>query len=239
MTKVYKVLGLMLFVSLYSASWAQFRTVTVQNAPANPVPTAAQGTTLVGGSVNISNMPTVNVNGTVPVNGSVNAAVTGNVGIVGSPAVNALSSNAPATIINGQTITPVIVRNMDEPARHPFQQTLSCSSPGGAVGCSAPFGVSPKDEVVIEYINLVTSGTNASSVIDQLGTTVNGSNQIYSFPPGQQTGGSNGPTLVYSSPVKIYADPNTPIWVYGLLNSPGPGTFNLKIVLSGYTVTLP
>src|SRR5216684_714247 len=62
----------LLVVLLSSAlAFAQFRTVTVQNANGNPVPTTIQNTPTVNVSgtvpVTVGNTPTVNVNGTVPV----------------------------------------------------------------------------------------------------------------------------------------------------------------------------
>ena len=58
--------------------------VLVTNTPAQPVPTAPQGTTNVAGTVNIGNTPNVNV-ANMP---SVNVANTPSVSISGTPTVN-------------------------------------------------------------------------------------------------------------------------------------------------------
>jgi hypothetical protein len=67
-------------------AFAQFRTVTVQNANDNPVPTTVQ------------NMPPVTINGTVPVTGTVDAT------IVNTPTVNVKSGTINATIANEPTV---------------------------------------------------------------------------------------------------------------------------------------
>src|SRR6266480_138424 len=101
---------------------AQFRTVTVQNANGNPVPTTIQNT------------PTVSVSGTVPVTvsntPSVNATITGtpSVSISGTPAVNATIVNTPSVSISG---TPsVAVTN--------FPATSGTVTVGNTVGQPVP-----------------------------------------------------------------------------------------------------
>jgi len=84
-----RTFSLALLVVLLSSAlvFAQFRTVTVQNANGNPVPTTIQNT------------PTVNVNGTVPVSGTVSATITG------TPSVNATITGTPSVSVTG---TPTV-----------------------------------------------------------------------------------------------------------------------------------
>ncbi|HKD83470.1 MAG TPA: hypothetical protein VKB58_01890 [Terriglobales bacterium] len=69
--------------------------VVVTNTPAQPVPTAAQGTTTVGGTVNIGNTPSVFLANTP----SVNVANTPNVNVANSPTVT-LGAGASVNVTN-------------------------------------------------------------------------------------------------------------------------------------------
>src|SRR5579859_1015363 len=104
---------------------AQFRTVTVQNANNNPVPTTIQNT------------PTVNVSGTVPVSGGV--AIT----------------NTPSGTAGAANTTGVVIKDLDEPARQPFQTRLLCSTTAaGSIYCQASYTVPAGKELVIEYVQV-------------------------------------------------------------------------------------
>ncbi|HTC92371.1 MAG TPA: hypothetical protein VK699_02830 [Terriglobales bacterium] len=122
-----KLVVLLSFVLLSSLAPAQFRTVTVQNDPSNPVPTTIQNgnpipitvqntdplsvnanitnvpQVTVGGTVStaVVNVPTVNVNGTVPVavGNTVSSA------IVNVPTVN-VNGTVPVTV--GSTVSAAI-----------------------------------------------------------------------------------------------------------------------------------
>lgn len=94
---------------------AQFRTVTVQNANSNPVPTTVQNMppVTVSGPVdaNIVNQPTVKVDGGVAVNGTVNTNATivnvptvrvdGGVAVAGTISTNATIVNEPLVKVDG------------------------------------------------------------------------------------------------------------------------------------------
>jgi len=117
-----KLVVLLCFVLLsWVAALAQFRTVTVQNDPSNPVPTTiqngnpipitVQNTSPLSVNANIVNVPQVNVNNTVPVtvDGILNAAITnvptvnvnGTVPVTVGGAVNAAITNVPTVNVNG------------------------------------------------------------------------------------------------------------------------------------------
>src|SRR5581483_11780769 len=120
-----KQVVLLLLVLLSSAAFAQFRTVTVQNDPSNPVPTTIQNanplTTTVSGTVNtnVVNTPMVTINGTVPVtvDGLVATAITNvptvnitsTVPVAVGNTVSAAITNVPTVNINGTV--PVAVAN--------------------------------------------------------------------------------------------------------------------------------
>jgi len=235
-------MGSLLLASTLAA--AQFRTITVQNAPSNPVPANinANGTP----TVNVGNMPAVSGSVTVnnaeanpvPVSGSVNAAITGSVGITGTPVVNAQSPNAPATVINSQAITPVVVRDMDERARHPFQHQFFCgTSPGSTSFCGDSFSVPAGKELVIEYLEMRASESGGNNMdYLTLGTTTGGTTQTHYYPPGTLI----SPTLgrLNHEIVRLYADPGTSITLSGVATST-TGAVGFVVGVSGYLIDLP
>jgi hypothetical protein len=205
---------LIVFVSCLLGS-AQ-SSVTVVNPPSNPVP--------------------VNVTGTVPVSGSVNAAVTGNVGIVGTPAVSVQSPSAPPTQIGGQVITPVLVRDMDERARHPFEHDFNCNvKQGGGVTCVDVLIVPEQKELVIEYVQFYgVEPTNNTVVTYLLNTVVGGLGRTFYYPRGPVTW-SNVPMT--HELTRIYADPGSHVTFTGVANSDAGMRFAATI--SGYLIDLP
>ncbi len=259
---------------------AQFRTVTVQNANGNPVPTTIQNTPTVSVSgtvpVTVGNTPTVNVNGTVPVTvsntPSVNATITGtpSVSISGTPAVNATIVNTPSVSISGTpsvavtnfpatsgTVTvgntvgqpvpvagtgniaaaPVIVRDNDQPARQPFQESVQCNMGPGAGGniCTFPTKAPVGKELVIEFVTMQCLPPDNTQVCIELdmATVAGGVGVTHHFGPVQILGSA------YSNQaVRIYADPNTSIF-FVVSRSSGTGTTVAVATLSGYLVNLP
>ncbi|MBI1757110.1 MAG: hypothetical protein HYR64_08405, partial [Fimbriimonas ginsengisoli] len=111
--------------------------VVVVNGLAQPVPTAAQGTTTVGGTVNVGNTPSVSISGTPTVDvgnfpatttvaGTVNVGNTPSVSISGTPTVD-VGNSVPAvqsgTWNVGVNNLPAVqaVRGADNPALQPWQ----------------------------------------------------------------------------------------------------------------------
>ena len=119
--------------------WAQFRTVTVQNAPNNPVPTQAQGTTSISGDVNatITGTPAVTISGTP----SVNVANTPSVTVSGTPNV----------IVSNTATSPVLTSQIDEPGRFPYQAVNEC---GSSNTCAVSFGPLPSHRLVVQHISI-------------------------------------------------------------------------------------
>jgi hypothetical protein len=172
-----------LLVLLSSAlAFAQFRTVTVQNANGNPVPTTIQNT------------PTVNINGTVPVSGTVSATLTGTpaVTISGTPSVS-VSGTPTVSVTNLPTGTGgpagaavVLTKNLDEPAQQPFQTIITCTS--GAAGASqcTNTGDFPAGKVfVIEYLVLQTTAPGPTVAMKfELATAAGGNAFFYPYATG-------------------------------------------------------
>jgi len=226
----------LLVVLLSSAlAFAQFRTVTVQNANGNPVPTTIQNT------------PTVNVNGTVPVSGTVSATITG------TPSVNATITNTPSVSVTGTPTvsvsnlptgtagpgptTGVLVKSLDNPAQQVFQRQLLCNTvAAGATTCTVNFTVPAGKVLVIEYVQMISIENGGSgTAFYELITTAGGLDIPYYFAP---TALINGNNRIGEHLTRIYADPGSTVTFIGYENNTS-GTVNFGVTFSGYLVNVP
>jgi hypothetical protein len=193
--------------------------VTVVNPPSNPVP--------------------VNVTATVPVTGSVNAAVKGSVGIVGTPTVSVQTPSAPPTSVNGQTITPVLVRDMDERARHPVAHIFNCGiNQGGGSVCTDVFKVPEQKELVIEYVQFYAiEPTGNTALTYLLNTAVGGLGYTFFYTRGPVTW-SNVPMT--HELTRIYADPGSNVTFTGVASNNVTGSaIRFYATVYGYTIDVP
>ena len=229
-------LALLAVLLLSALALAQFRTVTVQNANNNPVPTTIQNT------------PTVNVSGTVPVSGtvgisgtpSVNATITGtpSVSVTGTPTVSV--TNLPTGTAGPAPTTVTLVKDLDNPAQQPFQNGLSCATiASGATSCFSTLTVPAGKELVIEYVQ-ISSRENAGSTtaVYLLTTTVGGLSIAYSLAPGTAVVVNGNNVRIGEHLTRIYADPGTTVRFDGSENS-NSGTVIFTALLSGHLVNVP
>ena len=209
------------------AAWGQFRTVTVQNAGSNPVPTTIQNTP----SVNIANTPSVSVTGTP----TVSITGTPSVSVSGTPTVAV--SNLPTGAAGPASLAGIITKNLDEPARQPVQQSLTCSTVAAGVNtCTATYMVPAGKRLVIEYLQLISIDLSGSATsLYQITTTVQGMNVTYYYPPGPAPAGNNH---ISEHLVRIYADPGSTVQLQGTETS-NTGTVTFLLQLSGYFIQLP
>ena len=190
-------------------------------------------------NVNVVNTP-------LPVKGTVNASQNGtwNVGITGNPSVNVgtptVNLGAGSTVgINGSVqigntaTSPVLVRDVENPARHPIQIEL-CNGIG--LPCDPSLRDEVKvpsgEEVVIEYVSGVCSAPASTTVFLNLFTTAGGVPEFHYF--NEITVGPSGSTQ-FGQLTRIYADPSS------FIRSDIHGTHEpilCIVTLSGHTVTL-
>ncbi len=216
-------------VLLSTFSFAQFRTVTVQNANNNPVPTT------------VTNTPTVNVTGTVPVTVSGTPSV--NATITGTPNVNATITGTPNVAVTSpvgtagpSNTTGVLIKNLDNPARQPFLQGLTCTSPAAGAGfCTASFAVPAGKRLVIEYLQFNSVESASTTLVYQLIPIVTGFGQPWLFAPGPKL--ANG-TLLAEHQVRLYADAGSSVSFTGYATS-NAGNVTFSMLLSGYLVNVP
>ena len=194
--------------------------VTVINTPAQPVPTAAQGTTSISGNVGITGTPSVNVG---------NFPVTQNVSFNGS---------AQPVSINSTNTTPVFVQDVDSPARHPFTKTFI-----GTVGCfgsgTTAFTVAGNTELVLEFITF--SGVVTAGHAVEVAISPDGGSNFFEF------AFNRGPAVVAgqefltaSQPLRVYAGPGSTVQIFACDDSTSSSLLGFSSWgFSGYTVGIP
>jgi hypothetical protein len=207
---------------------AQFRTVTVQNANNNPVPTTIQGTPTVAVSGTVPVSGTVGVSGTVPVSGSVSITGTSNVSVTNLPTGTAGPANA----------TGVAMKALDDPGRQPFQTLLSCTTGPSGSGTNTCQGISTLPigkAFVIEYIMTEATESNSNVQFYNFQTSVGGIAPFYLY--------GSGTHLDFATPVndhlvRIYTDPGSTI-KFGVITDSSLGTVTATMILSGHLVNVP
>ena len=139
------LVGTLLFTGSPPINAANKQDVRVINTTSEPVPTAAQGTTAIVGTVNVGNTPTVNL------------ASGSSVGL--DPSNN--------TVQLGNTMAnPVPVRDVDNPARQPFQKgTFYFLNDGESSKGTTLFFVPFGKRLVIEQVSTFAAGAEVGQVL--------------------------------------------------------------------------
>lgn len=188
--------------------------VTVVNTPSNPVP--------VVGNVSLTNTPTVQ------------AQQLGqwNVSLSGTPTVQV--GNAPNS--------PLPVRDVDNPARQPFQGELDPLVTVGSFTASDSLSVPAGKRLVIEFASATINTTSGTKMWVRIQTTTNNSTNAHTLVPELQgafaAGGSD--FFVAAQPLKIYADPGTQVtFIVNVLGGVANTNSGAAVVMSGYFVNVP
>lgn len=185
--------------------------VVVVNTAAQPVPVAVQGTATIAGTVSLASGSSIGINP---------------------------SSN---TVQLGNTVdNPVMVRDVDNPARQPFQEEFAITLPDNFGGENATFMVPLGKRLVIEYVSargFVPAGqTLTFSIRTRQGNTPNG---VVHYLVSTEQGFSGTSTgFVAGQVMRLYADPGTQVLVRAGRN-PATGTGNAFIAVSGHFVDVP
>ena len=153
-------------------------------------------------------------------------------------------SGTPTINLTNTAANPLIVRDVDNPARRPFQIILCsqssashtfCSHPViGAPGASSSFAVSPNQRLVLRFTSgICLASTGATDNLNvNLKTTVGGATVAYPiFPVNTQF-----PFWGTTQEVYISADPGTTVSLE-TLSASANASLDCKFSLSGYTVT--
>ena len=157
------------------------------------------------------------------------------------PAVQAQQSGAWNVGINGNVqignspASPVLVRNVENPARQPFQASGHCSLTN-LLNCSADIAVPAGKLLVIETITLqflVDTGLRGEASVV---VTLNGSPQFHLLPVDFQATTTSGTDVLRGAhAVRLYADPGSKVtFAAEVTNIPVVGDFTATF--SGYLV---
>ena len=216
------VLALVILTALPAVG--QTKPVEVVNTAAKPVPTAAQGTTNVAGTVNVGNEPSVNVANT--------------------PNVNV--ANTPSVTVGNDAATPVPVRDVDNPGRKPL-----CKHEAVAFGVSdtlestgVMFTVPAGKLLVIEYVSVhafMPAGQKIRGFIYAVDSPPGGDDPLnpnYALvfsPQGGPFQPGSTDLFVVGQPMRLYAEAGKQIQAL-FARSDDSGTGVLAVDFCGYLV---
>ncbi len=208
--------------------------VKVINTTDEPVPTLAQGTTNVAGTVGITGTPTVNAQ----------QSGSWTVGITGTPTVGLAGGSS--ILVDNNAANPVPVRDVDNPARQPFQASGSTVVNAG-FDDSCRFGlltlttVPAMKQLVIEDVSF-WGGLPAGQRFLQVtvNNTAGGTPMRHYLPVALQATDISGTfdAFAASQPVRWYADPETDVFACFVRNATA-GTGSAHWTISGYLVDVP
>ena len=205
-------LALALVLAAQTVAFAQStktpQQVQVVNSNAQPVPTAAQGTTNVAGTVNVGNTPDVQVTNTPDVN------------VANTPTVAV--GNEPTVHVGNDANAPVPVRDVNRLPRTPFAIPGSTlMNPGSNVSDAFSFIPSTDKRLVIELFTARGETSTGQTLYATIRCTTNRLVMFYTMalqPLGasQQQGKDE---FVATLPVQITCDANTEVQVLFRRNS--------------------
>ncbi|MGH9788793.1 MAG: hypothetical protein ACRD4U_08855 [Candidatus Acidiferrales bacterium] len=203
-----------------AAQASKIQQVFVTNTAANPVPTAAQGTT--------------------PVSGAVQAQQSGvwMVDINGTPTV-ALAGGS-SILVDNNAMNPVFVRDRDNPALQPFQADISTTIEDGqfATANVTIANVPPSKRLVIEHVSfkgVLPVGQKFTGVMVDL----SGPGKIHFLVAAPQGSVGSFDVFAASQPLRMYADPGTTVAVSAFRTDAAGSSGSLDFNLSGYLVDVP
>jgi hypothetical protein len=134
--------------------------------------------------------------------------------------------------------SPLLVREVANPASEPFQAEVSFSIPDGSSSETFTLAVVPAGKrLVVEYATIlaeVPSGKMGARIT----TTAAGQYAAHHLVLTEQGPLFGTPAFVASQPMRVYADPGT--GVTGIvIRSDTTGTFGGLMTISGYFVDIP
>jgi hypothetical protein len=223
--------SLLAYVSVSLLAVSQTKPVLVVNTPAQPVPIAAQGTTNVAGTVNLSSGAIVNIGNTPNVNvsntPSVNVANTPTVSLAGGTSVSVTNP------LDGQN-NPGPLATLE--AVQPYDDQCQMSFAGTFYGqCNFRALPAGKRLVIQEFDAVGQLQTSSKPIYISLLTT--GIN-YHSFTATFMGTGFGYDNFVTHQETRLYSGPNaTPLCSVAITPASNPGYYTC--LLSGFLVDVP
>ena len=166
----------------------------------------------------------------VPVTGT--TTITGDISL--APGTSVAINNTPNVIVANTADAPALSRDVDNPARQPFQQTLNFQS---------SISIPVRKRLVIEFFSARVAFPEACRLSDViLQTVTEGQNAFHFFVPLPIDPTLLARTKVVSQETRIYADPGTEVKLLGDRGCfPGGNLddFISTATISGYLVDVP
>ena len=155
-----------------------------------------------------------------------------NVKVVNTPLPVSLQGTGNITgsvsITNAAT-SPALMRDVDNPARHAFERSFSCTA-STDVACTDNFFVPAGQRLVIEYVSAVVILPPGQKGLFRVTTIVQSDTPLTHH----ILLSTQGDLLVASTPTRLYADPGTRINFVAVRDT--PGAITLRGTISGYLV---
>ena len=164
--------------------------------------------------------------------------VSGTVNIGSMPNVNI--GNTPNVTISGNTsASPLFVRDVDNPARQPFQIGFPFTMNPATIQVFQSFTVPVGKRLVIEYVSMGSGSVPVGQhLFIILLTTVGGVGAFHYVavtPQGSLPPPNAADTFVASQPMRVYADPGTTVNIQ-MQRESGVGACEPNLTVSGYLV---
>jgi hypothetical protein len=146
------------------------------------------------------------------------------------------------SIINPRSVRAAVatlIRDQDNPARHPFTAICFANSLNNAASCNTPV-IPAGEEVVVETVSFQGSGDPTASVYQfSLGATTSGQFHYFGFGAVFDSGYSQPGNALFTGTqvLRIYADPGTAINCAG--GASKSASSSVLCIISGYYVSLP
>lgn len=165
------------------------------------------------------------------------APPTQNVNVVNTPNVNV--SNTPNVQVGNTTTNPVPTRDVDNPARQPFQIGLGISVANGNLTANGSFTVPAGKQLVIEFVSALAAISSGQKLTLQFSTTGGGAPVAFTLPAFLQgTFGGTVDDYAVAQQMRVYADPGTSVQFVLTQNNTTAGAL-ADIGVSGYLVNVP
>jgi len=212
---------------LKSSLIAFFGLMALIGVIATLTPTTSKGQGGGSKEVIVVNTPDVNVINTPTVKAQQDGAW--NVGLTGTPTVQ----------VGNAANDPVLVRDVENPARQPFQQSVSLN-----LGNDEPFAIGfifvpAGKRLVIEYASADAQMASDQRVKISIRTTLNIFPKIHFLVMHYQGTFSGFDTLVAGQEVRLYADPGTSVAVQVVRLATSGSGLTATVAISGYFVDVP
>jgi hypothetical protein len=141
-------------------------------------------------------------------------------------------------VANSET-DPALVRDVENPARHPVQHVLSVIIPNGQFIGDHTLNLSPGvQRFIIEQVSINGFTPQGQKIRCVLRSTLNGTEEPHFLPATFLGTFTNQDQFVTSEMVRWYADPGSPLTLRAERNS-SVGDAGAFVIITGYTIPVP